>query len=116
MLEALASLIVKGSADGSLYSLVLESDKDKSFIKLTFENNAGLTLRHLLNQDDNLFTALIEKIVEINEDDYLNVLLLDKINRREQVLNRLISFQTREILSKIPQYFSLPRQDRDDYI
>ena len=39
MLEVLASFIVKGSPDGSLFSLVLESDKDKSFMRLTFENN-----------------------------------------------------------------------------
>jgi hypothetical protein len=82
MLIGMANLITKGSSDGSLYSLVLESDKDKSFMRLNFENNAGLTLRHILNQDDEMFTELIEKIVSMNEDDYINVLLLDKINRR----------------------------------
>jgi hypothetical protein len=90
MLEALANFVVKGSPDGSLFSLVLESDKERSFMRLTFENNAGLTLRHLLNQDDKLFTTLIDIIVSINEDDYMNVLLLDKVNRREKVLERLI--------------------------
>ena len=109
MLTALATFISKGSSDGSLYTLVLESDKDKSFIRLTFENNAGLTLRHVLNQDDSMFTELIEKIVAMNEDDYINVLLLDKINRREDVLKKLVKFQTQEILGKIPTYFSLPR-------
>ena len=116
MLTALATFISKGSRDGSLYTLVLESDKDKSFIRLTFENNAGLTLRHVLNQDDSLFSDLIQKIVAMNEDDYINVLLLDKINRREDVLKQLVKFQTQEILLKIPTYFSLSRQDRDDYI
>jgi|LauGreDrversion4_2_1035121.scaffolds.fasta_scaffold427461_2 hypothetical protein len=86
MLIGMANLISKGSKDGSLYSLVLESDKDKSFMRLNFESNAGLTLRHILNQDDAVFTELIEKIVSTNEDDYINVLLLDKINRREDVL------------------------------
>jgi hypothetical protein len=116
MLTTLATFISKGSRDGSLYTLVLESDKDKSFIRLTFENNSGLTLRHVLNQDDSMFTELIEKIVAMNEDDYVNVLLLDKINRRQDVLKQLVKFQTQEILVKIPTYFSLPRQDRDDYI
>ena len=63
-----------------------------------------------------MFTELIEKIVSINEDDYINVLLLDKINRREDVLKQLVKFQSQEILGKIPQYFSLPKQDRDDFI
>jgi hypothetical protein len=63
---------------------VLESDKDKSFMRLTFENNTGLTLRHII--DDQAFADLIQRIVAMNQDDYINVLLLDKINRREDVL------------------------------
>jgi len=94
LITALAKFIIFGAPEGELYSLVLESDKTKSF--LNFENNHGLTLRHVLNQDDQKFTKLVEKIVNINEenkrDEYMNVLLLDKINRREDVLKQLIKF------------------------
>jgi len=53
-------------------------------MRLTFENNTGLTLRHII--DDQAFADLIQRIVAMNQDDYINVLLLDKINRREDVL------------------------------
>jgi hypothetical protein len=93
LLLALARyLIYGGSPDGRLYSLLLETDKTTSF--LDFENNHGLTLRHILSQDDHMFTRLVEKVVEINEgekrDRYMSVLMLDKINRREKVLEKLI--------------------------
>jgi hypothetical protein len=91
MLTAIASFITHGAPHGdtSLFSLVLESDRIKSFIKLNFESNSGLTLRHIIGEA--LFPLLVEKIVEMNDrDPYMNVLLLDKINRREQVLKELI--------------------------
>ncbi len=85
-MTALATYLVKTH----LYSLLLENDKSASF--LDFESNTNLTLRTLL-RDENLFVRLVEKFVDINSqhakiigEDMMNVLLLDKVGKHEQVL------------------------------
>jgi hypothetical protein len=49
------------------------------------------------------------------QDTYMNVLLYDKVNEQEQVLKYMIKIQIEE-LGKIPQYFVLQDQGREQYI
>jgi len=97
----------------------LENDPKLSF--LDFEFNTNLTLRSLL-KDDKLFIDLVQKVVAVNEsmgdqqDTYMNVLLYDKVNEQEQVLKYMIKIQIEELERKIPQYFVVPNQGREQYV
>ena len=76
-------------------------------------------LRALL-KDDSKFIQLVLKVVALNEDnhqeEYYNVLLLDKVNQHEQVIKYLIKLQRQEIERNSPQYFILANQGRENYI
>ena len=83
LITSLASYLVHNR----LFTLLLENDKSASF--LDFEHNTNLTLRALL-RDEQIYVRLVERVVEMNSGDngeeMVNVLLLDKIGRQEQVL------------------------------
>lgn len=111
---ALANIITKGRH----YYIVLENDPSRSV--LDFEHNTNLTLRSLIKEEA-LYVKLVEKIVEINTAEGLagqeiNVLMLDKINKHQQVIVEMIRLQRIEIERKIPAYFILPGQGREEYM
>lgn len=64
-----------------------------------------------------MFLELISKVVQYNEEDEpMNVMLLDKINKHEEVLMYLIKLQKAEILRNLPQYFVTGNKSSDDFI
>jgi hypothetical protein len=104
-ITALAHYIVKAR----LYSLILENDLQQS--ALNFETNSNLTLRVLL-KNEQLYIRLALKIVQVNEEDrteedFTNILILDKLKQHEGVLRYLIKVQRQEFERKLPQYFVL---------
>ena len=59
---------------------------------MNFDTNTNLTLRILLGEV--AFTKLVNRVVDYNlEDEPMNVLLLDKINKHDEVLEYLIKLQ-----------------------
>jgi len=110
-ITALAHLIQRGKH----YYILLENDEQRSF--LDFEHNMNLKLRSLL-KDESAFVNLVLKVVELNRQESaglavstgeeINVLLLDKVNKKEEVLKEMIRLQRIEIERKIPQYFIMP--------
>lgn len=95
-------------ASAKHFSLLIENDKRES--ALSFEMNNGLTLRMLLGEEA-LFIKLALKVVAVNEaakqEDFTNVLILDKLRQHEAVLRYLIKIQMGEFERKVPSYFVL---------
>jgi hypothetical protein len=105
-LSSLAHFIQRGKH----YYILLENDEQRSF--LDFEHNTNLKLRSLI-KDELAFVALVMKVVELNRIEgaggqEINVLLLDKVNKQEEVLKEMVRLQRIEIERKIPQYFIMP--------
>lgn len=79
---------------GKHYYILLENDEQRSF--LDFEHNTNLKLRSLL-KDEAAFVTLVEKVVEMNRlegggaaGQEINVLMLDKVNKKDEVLKEMI--------------------------
>ena len=96
-LLTLARMIVKQK----LHPLVLENDVQLSY--LDFDYNTNLTLRSVIR--DELYEKLVQTMVRMSTDVFVNILLLDKINRHEEVLRELIRVQREEIERNWPEYW-----------
>lgn len=116
-ITALALFITRGKH----YYIVLENDASRSV--LDFEHNTNLTLRSLI-KDESLYVKLVDKVVEINRGveeaggswQEINVLMLDKVNKHQQVLTEMVRLQRVEIERKVPDYFVLTDQGREKYM
>jgi hypothetical protein len=97
-----------------LYPLLLENDKATAY--LDFETNTNLTLRNIL-KDDQLFIRLVEEVVRINEsNEAMSIMLLDKVNKHEDVIKYMIKMQMAEIERKRPEYFVGVGMGREDFM
>ena len=77
---------------------------------MDFEHNTNLKLRGLI-KDEAAFVTLVEKVVEMNRleggggsaaGQEINVLMLDKVNKKDEVLKEMIRLQRIEIERKMP--------------
>ena len=72
-------------------------------------------------KEEATYVKLVEKVVEINRTEGLsgqeiNVLMLDKINKHQEVIAEMVRLQRIEIERRIPAYFILPGQGREEYM
>jgi len=103
---------------GKHFYIVLENDQQRSMLE--FEHNTSLTLRGLI-KNEAVFVKIVEKIVDNVRNEgapgqEINVLLLDKINRNREVIYEMVRLQRIEIEKKIPNYFLLPGQGKEEYV